>query len=72
MRIDLQQQFERMVQRRRLESSREDAASQLAIVREMLERTDARDVAAMGTVALAMENCAETVKHHLALCLGCV
>jgi len=30
------------------------------------------DVAAMGTVALAMENCAETVKHHLALCLGCV
>lgn len=72
MRIDLQQQFARAMLRRRLTSSREDAAAQLATVQEMLAKTHAHDIAALGTVALAMENCAETVKRHLELCLGCV
>jgi hypothetical protein len=45
-----------------LDSCREDAAAQVAVVREMLANGDASDVRSLAVMAMAVENTANTVE----------
>jgi hypothetical protein len=45
-----------------LDSCRDDAAAQVAVVREMLTNGDASDVRSLAIMAMAVENTANTVE----------